>query len=300
MNNVSTIPPAAPRMAGLVPNSFEQAIQLANIMATSKLVPLALQKSPGDCLMVIEQAMRWSMSCFAVAQEVSVIQGKMMFSGKIIAAALHSAPGLLVGRLEYQFTGTGADLQVEAIGHLRGEDAPRTITVRLADARTSNSHWSKSPEQMLSYHAARVWARRFTPEIILGVFSPEEWTAPLPAPASDHDAAPPRHITRTTDAVALPAPPMPLHAPPATSEPDRHDAAMERLLARVAACTTVADLHAVAGDAAVFKGLVLMQVKRPDLVKQYEDAMRAAHGVLPDADGVVADAGADLDAEAAP
>ena len=271
MNNVSTIPPVAPRMVGLVPNSFEQAIQLAHIMATSKLVPLALQKSPGDCLMVIEQASRWGMSSFAVAQEVSVIQGKMMFSGKIIAAALHSAPGLLVGRLEYRFTGAGADLQVEAIGQLRGEEAPRTITVRLADARTSNSHWSKSPEQMLSYHAARVWARRFTPEIILGVFSPEEWTAPAPV---EHEPA------HRGTIVQAPAPALP--APLEHAGPDKNDAAMARLLARIAACATVDDLHEVAGDEAVYKGLTAMRITRPDLVAQYEKTMVAAYGARPD------------------
>ena len=270
MNNLSTIPPAAaPRMVGLVPNSFEQAIQLANIMATSKLVPLALQKSPGDCLMVIEQAMRWGMSCFAVAQEVSVIQGKMMFSGKIVAAALHSSPGLLVGRLNYRFTGTGNDLQVEVVGHLRGEDAPRTITVRLADARTSNVHWNKSPEQMLSYHGARVWARRHAPEAMLGVSSPEEWPAPV-----EHE---PAHV-RTI--VQAPAPALP--APLEHAGPDKNDAAMARLLARIAGCGTVDDLHEVAGDEAVYKGLTAMRITRPDLVAQYENAMRAAYGARPD------------------
>ena len=276
MNNVAAIPPAAaPRMTGLVPNSFEQAIQLANIMATSKLVPMALQKSPGDCLMVIEQAMRWSMSPFAVAQEVSVIQGRMMFSGKIVAAALHSSPGLLVGRLDYRFTGTGADLQVEVVGHLRGEDAPRTITVRLADARTSNVHWNKSPEQMLSYHGARVWGRRHAPEIMLGVSSPEEWPAPV-----EHE---PAHRGTIVQAPGHARPVLPaLPAPIEHAGPDKNDAAMARLLARIAACATVDELHEVAGDEAVYKGLTAMRITRPDLVAQYENAMRAAYGARPD------------------
>jgi hypothetical protein len=40
--------------------------------------------------MVIEAAMRWGMSPFAVAQETSVIQGKLMFSGKLVAAAIQT------------------------------------------------------------------------------------------------------------------------------------------------------------------------------------------------------------------
>ena len=60
-----------------------EAMRLAEMMATAKLVPVALQKSPADCLMVIQQAIRWDMDPFAVAQECSVIQGKLMHSGKL-------------------------------------------------------------------------------------------------------------------------------------------------------------------------------------------------------------------------
>ena len=271
MNAMTTVPPRGP--TGLVPSGFDQAIQLANMMATGKLVPAALQKSPGDCLMVIEQAMRWGMSPFAVAQEVSVIQGKMMFSGKIVAAALHSAPGLLVGRLDYKFSGTGADLEVEVIGHLRGEDQARTVSVRLADAKTTNQHWQKSPEQMLTYHAARVWARRHAPEVMLGVYSPEEMQT------VESEQAPIRVLARVPDAVdhdELPA----LAAP----TEDRAAAWLETQTAAIAACTTPDDLHAIAGDERVFKALTKLRTTRPDLATRYEDAMRAAHAAFRDAE----------------
>ena len=85
----------------LTPTSMESAIKLAEMMARGKLVPSHLHNSPGDCLMVIEASMRWQMSPFAVAQCTSVIQGKLMFEGKLVAAALNasgnslsSTPGL--------------------------------------------------------------------------------------------------------------------------------------------------------------------------------------------------------------
>ncbi len=58
---------------------------------------------------------------------------------------------------------------------MRGEEKPREVEVSLASARTDNEHWRKSPDQMLTYHGARVWARRHAPEVMLGVYSPEEF-----------------------------------------------------------------------------------------------------------------------------
>lgn len=161
-------------MNALVPSDASGAMQLANMMSTGKLVPNHLQRSPGDCLMVIEQAMRWGMSPFAVAQCTSVIQGKLMFEGKLVAAALNSS-GVLKGRLDYKFSGEGATRSITVIGTLKGESEPRDISVELKDAKTSNGMWTKQPDQQLVYFATRAWARRHAPEVMLGVYSPEEF-----------------------------------------------------------------------------------------------------------------------------
>jgi len=160
----------------LIPRDMNAAMQLANMMASGKLVPQHLQRSPGDCLMVIEQAMRWGMSPFAVAQCTSVIQGKLMFEGKLVSAALHSS-GIMASRLEYEFTGEGEKRTVTARGTLRGEDKPREMTCTLKEAKTSNQMWTKQPDQQLVYFATRAWARRHASEVMLGVYSPEEFDA---------------------------------------------------------------------------------------------------------------------------
>lgn len=165
----------------LMPQTMDQAARLAEMMSKGKLVPSHLQASPGDCLMVIEQAVRWGMSPFAVAQSTSVISGKLMFEGKLVAAALHTS-GVLATRLDYQYSGTGNDRQLVVSALLVGEKEPRTVTVKLADAKTNNGMWTKQPDQQLAYHGARVWARRYAPEVMLGVYSPEEMESP-PQPA---------------------------------------------------------------------------------------------------------------------
>ena len=159
--------------SGLIPQNIADAMRLAEMMAKGKMVPEHL-RNPSDMLMVIEQACRWGMSPFAVAQCTAIVRGRISYEGKLVSAAIN-ASGILQGRLDYEFSGEGAARAVTARGALRGEDKPREVVVTLASAKTDNEHWKKSPDQMLSYHAARVWARRHAPEVMLGVYSPEEF-----------------------------------------------------------------------------------------------------------------------------
>src|SRR3954464_1573590 len=171
---------AEPRPANpLMPTDMRGAMDLANMMATAKLVPAHLQGKPGDCLLVIEQSMRWGMSPFAVAQATSVIQGRLMFEGKLVSAALN-ASGVLSGRMTYEFEGEGQQRAVTASATIRGETAPRTIRCTLAEAKTTNGMWIKQPDQQLVYFSTRAWGRRHAPEVMLGVYSPEEFEAPAP------------------------------------------------------------------------------------------------------------------------
>lgn len=161
----------------LIPTNMEGAMRLAEMMARGRLVPSHLHSQPGDCLMVIEQAMRWGMSPFAVAQCTSVIQGKLMYEGKLVAAAVQTS-GVLDGRLSYSFAGEGDARTITVRGMIRGEKEPREIEVRLKDAKTNNQQWTKQPDQQLVYYGTRAWARRHTPEVMLGVYSPEEFDPP--------------------------------------------------------------------------------------------------------------------------
>ena len=159
--------------SSLVPRNMDEAIRLAEFMCRARTLPKHLWDSPGDCLMVVELAMRWGMSPFAVAQATSVISGKQMIEGKLVAAAVENS-GAIVGHIDYQFSGEGEGRSITVTATRRGETNPRTVTVAYKDARTNNEMWKRQPDQQLVYHGARVWARRWTPAVILGVYSREE------------------------------------------------------------------------------------------------------------------------------
>jgi hypothetical protein len=171
MNELTIVPPA--RGMALVPQNMDEAIRLARAMAEAKMVPRHLQQDIGSCLMVVEQAMRWGMSPFAVAQCTSNIGGKLMYEGKLIAAAVQSC-GAIQGNFDFEYAGEGADRQVTVSARRSGETNPRQLTIKLKDVKTKNEWWDRQPDQQLAYSGIRNWARRYTPAALLGVYSPEE------------------------------------------------------------------------------------------------------------------------------
>jgi len=164
---------------GLIPQNMDQAMRLADLMARGKMLPAHLQQSPGDCLMVVEQAMRWGMSPFAVAQNTFSIKGKLLFAGTLVHAAIETS-GAIDGLIDYEFFGEGAGRGIRVSGKRRGETVAKTVDVLLKDAQTANDIWKKQPDQQLVYHGVRVWGRRWTPSVLLGVYAPEEMAEAAP------------------------------------------------------------------------------------------------------------------------
>ena len=200
---MNAIVPTASGGNSMIPTDMGAAMRLAEMMSTGRLVPAHLQKSPGDCLMVVELAMRFRMSPFAVAQCTSVIQGKLMLEGKLVAAAINSS-GVLEDRLAYDFAGANDTRSVTVKGTMRGETEPREMTVTLREAQTTNPLWKKQPDQQLVYFGTRAWARRHAPEVMLGVYSPEEFDQ---QPHPDRFAGPTIEHTAPRDAaMASPVP----------------------------------------------------------------------------------------------
>jgi len=179
MNAAVPIIPQSPaaqfdqRMNALVPTSINDALRLADIMAQASLIPAHLRNKPGDCLLIVMQAQRWGMDAVSVAQCTSVVRDKLCYEGKLVAAALY-AMGAIEGRLRYDFAGSGENRMVIVTGRPRGMTVDQSVEGTVANWKTENSNWKKSPDDMLVYRGTRQWARRYAPEALLGVYTPDE------------------------------------------------------------------------------------------------------------------------------
>lgn len=165
--------PSEPSSLYLNTSMFEQAQRAAMMLSKSGTIPKHLQDNPSDCFLVIEQATRWGMSPFAVAQSCYVLSGKLGYEGKLVAAVVNASPNLKT-KLNYEYSGAGAQRQVRVFGTLKGEEKPREVIGTVAAWQTTNKQWSTQTDQMLSYRGAREWARRHMPETLLGVYADDE------------------------------------------------------------------------------------------------------------------------------
>lgn len=159
----------------LMPQTFGEVVSFSEIMARSQhAIPKHLRDVPGACLAVAMQAMRWEMDPFAVASKSYNVKDIIAYEAQLIAAVVHTRAPLKT-RPDYKYTGEGADRRctVSAAfddGVTRSYESPR-----IGDIAVKNSPlWKADPDQQLGYYSIRAFARRYCPEVILGVYTPEE------------------------------------------------------------------------------------------------------------------------------
>lgn len=184
-------------------DSLDRMFKVAEFMASSKTtLPAHFRGNPADCLAVVMQSMQWDMNPFAVAQKTHLVSGVLGYEAQLVNAVITSrAP--VTGRLEYEWFGDWekvigkfdiktnsegkqyrqpgwkledeAGLGVSVWATFKGESQPRRLDLLLAQARTRNSTlWADDPRQQLAYLATKRWSRLYCPDVIMGVYSPDE------------------------------------------------------------------------------------------------------------------------------
>lgn len=208
------------------PQALGQLTSFANLMADSVVsVPAHFVGKPADCMAVVMQAMQWGMNPYAVAQKTHIVNGTLGYEAQLVNAVVTSS-NTVRGRFHYEYTGdwskcttskevtvkkpakgggtydkvervrgwgdqdeVGLSIRVGAV--LRGEEE---ITwgepVYLSSVAIRNSPlWATNPKQQIAYLAVKYWARLYCPEVILGVYTPDEFDAPQPR--VERDVTPP-------------------------------------------------------------------------------------------------------------
>ncbi len=182
------------------PEGMDRLVRFATLMADSKAtVPAHLAGKPADCLAVTMQAAQWGMNPFAVAQKTHVVNGTLGYEAQLVNAAVSSS-NLLATRLNYKWDGDWSkvsgktdkspSLTVTVWATLKGESEPRTLTISMAQAGVRNSPlWEQDPRQQLAYLCVKRWARLHAPDVLLGVYTPDELQEA--APRVERDITPP-------------------------------------------------------------------------------------------------------------
>lgn len=197
-------------------DSFDRVMRLADLMAGGRAtIPAHLQKNPADCAAVVMQAMQWNMNPYAVAQKTHLVNNVLGYEAQLVNAVITSlAPtqdrlhfdwfgdwDKIVGKFKEVESKTKKDedghfkkyrvpawdisaeqgLGVKVWATMKGETEPRVLMLLMTQARTRNSPlWADDPKQQIAYLAIKRWSRLYCPDVILGVYTPDELEEPRP------------------------------------------------------------------------------------------------------------------------
>ncbi|ECI8026656.1 enterohemolysin [Salmonella enterica subsp. enterica serovar Ramatgan] len=184
---------------------FDRLRALSDVMANSgSFVPEHYRGKPDACMAVVMQAARWGMDPFAVAQKTFIVgnSGMLGYEAQLVNAVINTmAPTKdrihfewfgawenIIGRFVKKTSGRGNEyiapnwdlkdedgVGVRAWATLKGETEPRELVLMLSQAQVRNSTlWASDPRQQLAYLAVKRWARLYCPDVILGVYTPDE------------------------------------------------------------------------------------------------------------------------------
>lgn len=179
---------------GLAFVNVGQVMEFAKMMSIAQIgVRRHLRGNPGACLAVCVQAIEWRMSPFAVANKSYLVNDQIAYEAQLIhAVAITRAP--IKGRLKHEYTGEGEKRRLRVWAELRDEpgEIVEYTTPLFKDITPKNSPlWKSDPEQQLHYFATRSWCRRHFPDVLLGVYAPDELDgAPQRGPDRARDVTP--------------------------------------------------------------------------------------------------------------
>lgn len=157
-----------------LPASYVEAKAMAADMAGSTAVPGHLRGKEGNCLAVLMQSARWGLDPFAVASKTYFINDQIAFEAQLVNAVVISSK-ILEGRLSIQYTGEGNSLRCTVSGKIKGDPERKVKSQAIARIKVRNSPlWVTDPEQQLGYYTTRAWARLHAPDVLMGVYTPDE------------------------------------------------------------------------------------------------------------------------------
>lgn len=186
------------------PSALQKLQAFAEVMAQGKAtVPAHLSGKPADCLAIALQAAQWGMNPYAVAQKTHLVNGTLGYEAQLVNAVITSSTAVQ-GRFKYEYGGDwekfkpgaanasnerGLNVRVGAV--LKGEtEITWGEPLYMEYVTTRNSPlWKTAPKQQLAYLAVKYWARLYCPDVILGVYTPDEFE---PAQRAERDVTPAR------------------------------------------------------------------------------------------------------------
>lgn len=160
----------------LVPSSFEDAIKISKLLASSDLVPKDFKGKPENCVVAIAWGQEIGLGALQALQGIAVINGRPALWGDAALAVVRAHPDF--EDIEETIEGEG-DKKTATCTIKRKGKAPTTRTFSIADAKKANLHnkpgpWTQYENRMLQMRARGFCMRDAFTDALKGFKTAEE------------------------------------------------------------------------------------------------------------------------------
>lgn len=185
----------------ITPGSLSEAKDLASTLAQARTLPQALQKAPADVLAIILAGAELGLAPMQSLRGIVLIDGRPTLSADAMGALVKSRRDVCAYLVLEYSDATRATYRTQRVG----DPQPTTMTFTIEDAQRAGlrgSAWQRYPAAMLRARALSAICRAVYPDLLLGVYDPEELEARLDIPPPTE-----RDVTPTASAQSTPTPP---------------------------------------------------------------------------------------------
>lgn len=245
---------------GMMLRGLDDVERLARLATTSGLCRV---KRPEEAAVILLTGRELGLSPMQSLRGIYVVNGAPVLSSDLLVAVVRRS-GLCASWRVVESTPDACTITTIR----QGESESTTKTWTMLDAKraqvTGKPIWSQYPAQMLRHRCAADLAREVYPDVVLGLYTPEEMDSVEREPARREPvqvvvAAPTQHDPRDLSSLGVEAP----AAPVAFATPGLSDAELAAMLSMLSACGTVAALDATRAEI------------RPDVSTRATPAQRA-------------------------
>ena len=153
----------------------------ALVAAASSLAPDALRGKPHDALIVLMAGRELGLAPMQSMRMLGVIKGKVTLAADATVALVRRSGECLQWRL-VESTATKATYLTQR----KGDTEPTTLTWTIEQAQraglTGGQGWRSYPEAMLRARCAAALARIVYPDLVAGIYDPDELSTPVEQP----------------------------------------------------------------------------------------------------------------------
>lgn len=164
----------APSQGFMTPSNLQEAMNLAEILAGSDIVPKDYQRKPGNILVAMQWGAEIGLKPLQALQNIACINGRPSIWGDAMLALVRGS-----GLLEYITEEVSQDGQVATCTVKRKGEDEITSTFTMDDAKKAGlankqGPWSQYPKRMLKLRARAYALRDVFPDVIKGMGIAEE------------------------------------------------------------------------------------------------------------------------------